>query len=89
MVVRRPTGVLQQRAVTVPALPPTSVNTGEFSVPLRQVGSLAPVAQVVVYAGMPTGEFLADSQDFPVQLCLNNKVQPRLEGPPEGGGRRC
>ncbi|XP_029699093.1 alpha-2-macroglobulin-like protein 1 [Takifugu rubripes] len=51
-----------------------SVNTGEFSVPLRQVSNLAPVAQVVVYAVMPSGEAVADSQDFPVRLCLNNKV---------------
>lgn len=43
--------------------------------PLRQVGSLAPVAQVVVYAEMPGGEVVADSQDYPVQLCLNNKVR--------------
>lgn len=42
---------------------------------LRQVSNLAPVAQVVVYAMMPSGEAVADSQDFPVQLCLNNKVQ--------------
>lgn len=43
---------------------------------LRQVSNLAPVAQVVVYTVMPGGEAVADSQDFPVQLCLNNKVQP-------------
>lgn len=53
-----------------------SANSGEFLVPLRQVGGLAPVAQVVVYAVMPSGEAVADSQDFPVQLCLNNKVRP-------------
>lgn len=41
---------------------------------LHQVSSLTPVAQVVVYAVMPSGEAVADSQDFPVQLCLNNKV---------------
>ncbi|XP_013884831.1 alpha-2-macroglobulin [Austrofundulus limnaeus] len=35
---------------------------------------LAPYAQVVVYAVMPGGEMLADSQDIPVQLCLKNKV---------------
>lgn len=50
------------------------VNKGELSVSLRQVTSLAPVAQVVVYTVMPSGEAVADSQDFPVQLCLNNKV---------------
>ncbi|CAG06475.1 unnamed protein product, partial [Tetraodon nigroviridis] len=59
------------------------VNTGEISVPLRQVGSLAPVAQVVVYAEMPGGEVVADSQDYPVQLCLNNKVSLKFSSPQE------
>lgn len=58
-------------------LPSASVNTGEFSLLLRQVSDLAPVAQVAVYAVMPSGEAVADSQDLPVQLCLNNKVQLR------------
>lgn len=49
---------------------------------LPQVRNLAPVAQVVIYAVMPSGEAVADSQDFPVQLCLNNKVPLQ----PEGGG---
>lgn len=52
-----------------------SVNKGELSVPLHQVTNLAPFAQVVVYTVMPSGEAVADSKDFPIQLCLNNKVQ--------------
>lgn len=55
--------------------------------PLRQVIGLTPVAQVVVYALMPSGEAVADSQDFPVQLCLRNKVRPQ-PGEPSGGRRR-
>lgn len=55
---------------------PASVNKGEFSISLRQVTGLAPFAQVVVYTVMPGGEAVADSHDFPVQLCLNNKVPP-------------
>uniref|UniRef100_A0A671UQ94 Alpha-2-macroglobulin-like n=1 Tax=Sparus aurata TaxID=8175 RepID=A0A671UQ94_SPAAU len=51
-----------------------SVNRGEVSIPLRQVTNLAPFAQVVVYTVMPSGETVADSQDYPIQLCLNNKV---------------
>lgn len=54
-----------------------SVNKGEFSISLHQVTNLAPFAQVVVYTVMPSGEGVADSQDFPIQLCLNNKVQPQ------------
>lgn len=54
-----------------------SVNRGEISIPLRQVTNLAPFAQVVVYTVMPSGETVADSQDYPIQLCLNNKVPPQ------------
>lgn len=54
--------------------------------PLRRVSDLAPVAQVVVYAVMPSGEAMADSQNFPVRLCLNNKVQ--LQNPPGTGAVR-
>ncbi|XP_008278792.1 alpha-2-macroglobulin-like protein 1 isoform X2 [Stegastes partitus] len=50
------------------------VNKGELSIPLGQVTDLAPFAQVVVYTVMPFGEAVADSLDFPIQLCLNNKV---------------
>uniref|UniRef100_A0A8P4KCA7 Alpha-2-macroglobulin n=1 Tax=Dicentrarchus labrax TaxID=13489 RepID=A0A8P4KCA7_DICLA len=55
-----------------------SVNKGELSISLRQVTNLAPFAQVVVYTVMPSGEAVADSQDFPIQLCLNNKVSMRF-----------
>uniref|UniRef100_A0A7N8WY82 Alpha-2-macroglobulin-like n=1 Tax=Mastacembelus armatus TaxID=205130 RepID=A0A7N8WY82_9TELE len=51
-----------------------SVNKGEFSISLHQVTNMAPFAQVVVYTVMPSGEAVADSDDFPIQLCLNNKV---------------
>lgn len=51
-----------------------TVNKGQFSITLNQVMDLAPYAQMVVYAVMPGGEMLADSQDIPVQLCLHNKV---------------
>ena len=42
--------------------------------PLERVDELAPVAQVVVYTIMPNGVIVADSLDFPVELCLKNKV---------------
>lgn len=51
-----------------------SVNKGDLSIPLAPVVSLAPLAQVVVYTVLPGGETTADSKNFPVQLCLNNKV---------------
>ncbi|XP_019716918.1 alpha-2-macroglobulin-like protein 1 [Hippocampus comes] len=51
-----------------------TVNKGELTIPLHQVIDLAPFAQVVVYTVLPGGEAVADSQDFPIQLCLKNKV---------------
>ncbi|KAM6959236.1 alpha-2-macroglobulin-like protein 1 [Aplochiton taeniatus] len=42
------------------------------------VQSLAPVAQVVVYTLLPRGEIVADSIDFPIDLCLKNKVSLRF-----------
>ncbi|XP_015250542.1 PREDICTED: pregnancy zone protein-like [Cyprinodon variegatus] len=53
---------------------PGTVNKGELSFSLSQVMKLAPVAQVSVYFVMANGEMVADSQDYPIQLCLNNKV---------------
>uniref|UniRef100_A0A673C539 Alpha-2-macroglobulin domain-containing protein n=1 Tax=Sphaeramia orbicularis TaxID=375764 RepID=A0A673C539_9TELE len=50
----------------------------KVSVLLREVINLAPVAQLVVYTVMPSGETVADSRDFPIQLCLNNKVSLRF-----------
>ncbi|XP_051935088.1 alpha-2-macroglobulin-like protein 1 [Hippocampus zosterae] len=51
-----------------------SVNKGEVTIPLHQVINLAPFAQVVVYTVLPGGEAVADSQNFPIELCLKNKV---------------
>lgn len=53
-----------------------SVNRGELELTLRRTTDLAPFAQVVVFTLMPGGEAVADSLDFPVDLCLNNKVPP-------------
>uniref|UniRef100_A0A1A7Y2Z2 Alpha-2-macroglobulin-like 1 n=1 Tax=Iconisemion striatum TaxID=60296 RepID=A0A1A7Y2Z2_9TELE len=51
-----------------------TVNKGELRITLNQVINLAPYAQVVLYTLMPSGEVVADSQDFPIQLCLKNQV---------------
>ncbi|KAM9359083.1 alpha-2-macroglobulin-like protein 1 isoform 2-T2 [Symphorus nematophorus] len=51
-----------------------TVKKGEVSISLSDVTNLAPFAQVVVYTVMPNGEAVADSKDFPIQLCLKNKV---------------
>ncbi|XP_034403872.1 alpha-2-macroglobulin isoform X2 [Cyclopterus lumpus] len=70
-------GIVQHGRVPV-AVKAGTVNQGQFSVSLPRVSDLAPVAQLVVYTVMPSGAVVADSQDFPVQLCLNNKVVLRF-----------
>uniref|UniRef100_A0A667YWP9 Alpha-2-macroglobulin-like protein 1 n=1 Tax=Myripristis murdjan TaxID=586833 RepID=A0A667YWP9_9TELE len=65
-----------------------SVNRGELSVSLQRMTDLAPVAQVVVYTVMPSGEGVADSQDFPVQLCFNNKVSLKFSSEQELPGEK-
>ncbi|XP_040902892.1 alpha-2-macroglobulin isoform X2 [Toxotes jaculatrix] len=67
-------GAIAQHGHVPVAVQEGTVNKGELSVPLQQVTNLAPFAQVVVYTVMPSGEAVGDSQDFPIQLCLNNKV---------------
>ncbi|XP_029301916.1 alpha-2-macroglobulin isoform X2 [Cottoperca gobio] len=66
-------GIVQHGRLPV-AVKAGTVNKGELSVSLHQVTNLAPFAQMVVYTVMPSGETVADSKDFPVWLCLNNKV---------------
>uniref|UniRef100_A0A3Q3DFR4 Alpha-2-macroglobulin domain-containing protein n=1 Tax=Hippocampus comes TaxID=109280 RepID=A0A3Q3DFR4_HIPCM len=44
------------------------------AVTVGSVIALAPFAQVVIYTVLPGGEAVADSQDFPIELCLKNKV---------------
>ncbi|XP_024144855.1 alpha-2-macroglobulin-like protein 1 isoform X2 [Oryzias melastigma] len=65
--------VVQQGTISV-RVKDRTVNKGKLKIPLSKVMDLAPVAQVVVYTMLSSGEVVADSRDFPIQLCLNNKV---------------
>ncbi|KAF6734888.1 Alpha-2-macroglobulin-like protein 1 [Oryzias melastigma] len=65
--------VVQQGTISV-RVKDRTVNKGKLKIPLTKVMDLAPVAQVVVYTMLSSGEVVADSRDFPIQLCLNNKV---------------
>ncbi|XP_053536529.1 alpha-2-macroglobulin-like protein 1 [Ictalurus punctatus] len=47
---------------------------GTLSLSLRNMLKLSPVAQVVLYTILSSGEAVADSMNFPIQLCLSNKV---------------
>uniref|UniRef100_A0A3Q2Y2W7 Alpha-2-macroglobulin-like protein 1 n=1 Tax=Hippocampus comes TaxID=109280 RepID=A0A3Q2Y2W7_HIPCM len=57
---------------------PTTTHSSSTLVPhlpgLCHGSSSIPWAVLVVYTVLPGGEAVADSQDFPIQLCLKNKV---------------
>ncbi|XP_023648198.2 alpha-2-macroglobulin isoform X2 [Paramormyrops kingsleyae] len=67
-------GHLVQNGQLEIAVKEAEVNTGELTVPLRQIRSWAPYAQLVIYTLLPTQEIVADSYSVPIQKCLNNKV---------------
>ncbi|XP_034557118.1 alpha-2-macroglobulin-like protein 1 [Notolabrus celidotus] len=54
---------------------------GKMFVAVGRAVDLAPVAQVVVYTVLQSGEVVADSMDFPVQLCFKNKVSLKFPFP--------
>lgn len=64
------------------------VNKGELSFSLRNMAELSPYAQVVVYAVLPDGETVADSADFPINLCLKNKVSLKFSSLQELPGEK-
>lgn len=47
---------------------------GHFSVSVPVESDLAPVARVLIYAILPSGEIIADSAKYNVENCLDNKV---------------
>lgn len=48
---------------------------GQVVLTLQNVNKLSPVAQVVLYTLLTTGEAVADSMNYAVQPCLTNKVR--------------
>ncbi|XP_035392341.1 alpha-2-macroglobulin-like protein 1 [Electrophorus electricus] len=72
----------QQGCITV-EVDPEKENRGKLSILLQSPLSLAPVAQVVVYALLANGDVLADNMDFPIELSLMNKVSLELSSSEE------
>ncbi|NWZ10842.1 A2MG protein, partial [Agelaius phoeniceus] len=56
---------------------------GTFRLSFPVEAAIAPVAQMLVYTTSPSGEVIASSQDFQVEMCLPNKV--RLSFAPKEG----
>ncbi|NWT83045.1 A2MG protein, partial [Lanius ludovicianus] len=56
---------------------------GTFQLSFPVEAAIAPVAQMLVYTTSPSGEVIASSEDFQVEMCLPNKV--RLSFAPKEG----
>ncbi|NXP01504.1 A2MG protein, partial [Certhia brachydactyla] len=56
---------------------------GTFQLSFSVETTIAPVAQMLVYTTSPSGEVIASSEDFQVEMCLPNKV--RLSFVPKEG----
>ncbi|NWZ78122.1 A2MG protein, partial [Poecile atricapillus] len=56
---------------------------GTFQLSFSVEAAIAPVAQMLVYTTSPSGEVIASSEDFQVEMCLPNKV--RLSFAPKEG----
>ncbi|NXS28850.1 A2MG protein, partial [Pomatostomus ruficeps] len=48
---------------------------GTFQLSFPVEAAIAPVAQMLVYTTSPSGEVIASSEDFQVEMCLPNKVK--------------
>ncbi|KAL7884006.1 hypothetical protein AOLI_G00067760 [Acnodon oligacanthus] len=74
-------GSLAQYGRLSAAVKSGTVNKGKLTFSLQKMDALAPYAQVVVYTALPSGEAVADSMDFPIQLCLTNNVSLTFSSP--------
>lgn len=52
-----------------------AVHKGELVVKLQKMLKVSPVAQVILYTILSSGEAVADSMNYCIQLCLANKVR--------------
>ncbi|GAA6085344.1 alpha-2-macroglobulin-like protein 1, partial [Tachysurus ichikawai] len=67
-------GHLVQKGRISEAVRPGTEHRGTLVLSLHNMIKLSPVAQVVLYTVLPSGESVADSLNYPIQLCLANKV---------------
>ncbi|XP_041731964.2 alpha-2-macroglobulin-like isoform X2 [Coregonus clupeaformis] len=81
-------GSIQQHGRIPVIVKEGKVNQGELTLSLQRMPELTPFAQVVVYTMLPDGEAVADSQDFPIHLCLKNKVSLKFSSLQELPGEK-
>ncbi|XP_027023848.2 alpha-2-macroglobulin-like protein 1 isoform X2 [Tachysurus fulvidraco] len=67
-------GHLVQQGRITKAINPGTEHKGKLVLTLENMLEVSPVAQVVLYTVLPSGEVLADSMNYPVKPCLVNKV---------------
>ncbi|XP_060736640.1 alpha-2-macroglobulin-like protein 1 [Tachysurus vachellii] len=67
-------GHLVQKGRIREAIRPGTEHRGTLVLSLQNTIKLSPVAQVVLYTVLPSGESVADSLNYQIQLCLANKV---------------
>ncbi|XP_053480026.1 alpha-2-macroglobulin-like protein 1 [Ictalurus furcatus] len=76
--------LVQKGQLTVPRSPRQVAEIkGQVVLTLQNVNKLSPVAQVVLYTLLSTGEAVADSMNYAVQPCLTNKVSLNFTSPSE------
>ncbi|XP_039619909.1 alpha-2-macroglobulin-like protein 1 [Polypterus senegalus] len=56
---------------------------GSFDFTFPVTSNVSPSAQVLIYTILPSGEIIADSNDFKVKKCFKNKVELRFSSPHE------
>ncbi|XP_053360071.1 alpha-2-macroglobulin-like protein 1 [Clarias gariepinus] len=76
-------GQLVQRGQIIENLDHGTVHKGNLVVTLQKMQKVTPVAQVVLYTVLPNGEAVADSKNFPIELCLANEVSLKFSSSPE------
>ncbi|XP_071215000.1 alpha-2-macroglobulin-like [Salvelinus alpinus] len=81
-------GSIQQHGRLPVAIKERKVNQGQLMLSLQRMPELTPFAQVVVYTVLPDGEAVADSRDFPIHLCLKNKVSLKFSSLQELPGEK-
>ncbi|KAJ7995147.1 hypothetical protein DPEC_G00241550 [Dallia pectoralis] len=81
-------GSIQQHGLSSVKVKKDTVNQGELTLSLQRMHELSPIAQVVVYTVLPTGEAVADSRNFPIRQCLKNKVSLKFSSLQELPGEK-
>ncbi|KAF4070383.1 hypothetical protein AMELA_G00284880, partial [Ameiurus melas] len=81
-------GHLVQQGHILETIHPGKEHRGKLVVTLKKMLKMTPVAQVVLYTVLPSDEVVADSKNYPIQLCLANKVSLKFSHPTEVPGSK-